>query len=182
MPLRAPSPRAEVKKIRNQGGNDMVRKIIIAAASGAVLALSPGAFAQQTERVASAYKARAMLMNVVAEVIVNREQAFDMFNQGGGRFLDGEIYVFCFNAGNGKFVAEGNANAKELLGQDIRTLKDVTGKAFGQEIYTGGQKPEGEITEVSYMFAKPNDPKPAAKTTFVTKVDDDYACGVGYYK
>jgi signal transduction histidine kinase len=168
--------------MRNHGGNDMVRKIIIAAASGAVLALSPVAFAQQTEGLANEPAAKAMLMNVVTEVKVNREQAFDMFNQGGGRFLNGDIYVFCNNVGNGKFVAMGNANAKELLGQDVRTLKDATGKAFGQEIYAAGQKPEGEITEVSYLFAKPTDPKPAAKTSFVTRVDDDFACGVGYYK
>lgn len=160
----------------------MVRKIIIAAASGAVLALSPAAFAQQTERLKEGYEAKAMLMNVVAEVKVNREQAFDMFNQGGGRFVDGDIYAFCINVGNGKFVAMGNANAKELLGQDVRTLKDATGKAFGKEIYAAGQKPEGEITKVSYLFAKPTDPKPAPKTSFVTRVDDDFACGVGYYK
>ncbi len=160
----------------------MVRKIIIAAASGAVLALSPAAFAQQTEHLQGGYEARAMLRNVVDEVKVNRQQAFDMFNQDGGRFRNGDIYVFCTNARDGKFVAEGNPNAKQLLGQDVRTLKDATGKAYGQEIYAAGQKPEGEITEVSYMFAKPDDPKPAAKTSFVTRVDDEYACGVGYYK
>ncbi|MDI9848506.1 cache domain-containing protein [Rhodoblastus sp. 17X3] len=163
-------------------GNDMLRKIIIAAASGLVLALSSGAFAQQSDRSPDAYKARAMLLNVVAEVKINREQAFEMFNQGGGRFKDGDLYVFCTDAKNGKFVAMGNANAKELLGQDVRTLKDPSGKAFGQEIYDAGQKPEDEITEVSYVFVKPSDPKSAAKTSFVTKVDDDYACGVGYYK
>lgn len=159
----------------------MVRKIILAAAPAVVLALSPAAFAQ-TARLADGYEAKAMLRNVVAEVKVNREQAFDSFNKGEGRFLNGDIYVFCTNVGNGKFVAMGNANAKDLLGQDVRTLKDPTGKAFGQEIYAAGQKPEGEITEVSYLFAKPTDPKPAPKTSFVTRVDDDYACGVGYYK
>ena len=160
----------------------MVRNIIIAAASGAVLALSSAALAQPAGRLADGYEARAMLMNVVDEVKVNREHAFEMFNQGGGRFLNGDIYVFCTNAENGKFVAMGNANAKDLLGKDVRTLKDSTGKAYGQEIYAAGQKPEGEITEVSYLFAKPSDPKPAPKTSFVTKVDDDFACGVGYYK
>jgi Single Cache domain 2 len=156
----------------------MLRKIILAAATGAALALSPAAFAQQTE----GYEAAAMLMNVVGEVKVNRERAFDMFNEGGGRFLNGDIYVFCTNAGDGKIIAMGNANAKELLGQDIRTLKDETGKAFGQEIYAAGQKREGEITEVTYLFVKPTDGKPAVKKSFVTRVDEDYVCGVGYYK
>ena len=158
----------------------MVRKIIIAAASGAVLTLSPAAFAHPADK----YIAKAMLMTAAAEVNYDSKQAFDLFNQGKGKFLNGmdnNIYVFCTNAGDGKIVAMGNANAKELLGQDIRTLKDDTGKAYGQELYAAGQKPEGEITEVSYLFGKPTDPKPAAKTSFVTRVNADFACGVGYY-
>jgi|GEM_PF-730378 len=158
----------------------MVRKSIIAAAFGAVLALSSAAFAHPADK----YIAKAMLMTAAAEVTFDSKQAFDLFNQGKGKFLNGmdnNIYVFCTNAGDGKFVAMGNANAKELLGQDIRTLKDATGRAYGQELYAAGQKPEGQITEVSYMFQKPTDPKPAAKTSFVTRVNADFACGVGYY-
>lgn len=130
----------------------MVCKTIIAAAWGAVLALSPAAFAQQTARLVDGFEARSMLRNVVDEVKVNREQAFDMFNKGNGRFHNGDTYVFCNNTGNGKFVAVGNENSKELLGQDVRTLTDATGKAFGQEIYAAGQKPEGEISDISYLF------------------------------
>ena len=160
----------------------MLRKIIIAAASGAVLVLSSAALAQQSESLSEGMKARAMLTNVMVEVAANRQQALDMFNQGGGRFLDGDLYVFCIDAKDGKLVAMGNANAKDLLGQDVRTLKDENGNLYGQKIYAAAQKPEFEITEVSYQFAKPTDPKPSPKTSFVARVDDDYACGVGYYK
>jgi hypothetical protein len=159
----------------------MLSKTIIAAASGVVLALSSTAFAHPADK----YIAKAMLMNAAADVNDDSKQAFESFNQGRGKYLggmNGNIYVFCFNAENGKFVAMGNANAKELLGQDVRTLKDETGKTYGQEIYAAGQKPEGEITEVSYLFAKATDPKPTDKTSFVTRVDKDFACGVGYYK
>ena len=159
----------------------MIRKIVLAVASGAVLALSPAAFAHPADK----YIAKAMLMNAAAEVNFDSQKAFEQFNQGGGKFLNGmngNIYVFCFHAGDGTFVAMGNANAKDLLGKDVRTLKDETGNAYGQQIYTAGQKPEGEITEVSYLFGKPSDPKPAPKTSFVARVDEDYACGVGYYK
>jgi len=45
--------------------------------------------------------------------------------------------------------------APQLLGQVTWTLKDATGKAFGEELYAAWQKPEGEITEVSYMFPRP---------------------------
>ena len=160
----------------------MARTILIAAAAAAVLALSPAAFAQQPEKVASGAEAKEMLQNAVDAVALDNQKAFDMFNKGEGGFLYRDSYVFCSNVGDGKFVAEGNPNAKTLLGQDVRTLKDETGKAYGQEIYAAGQKPEGEITEVTYLFGKPTDPKPAAKTSFVTRVDDDFACGVGYYK
>jgi signal transduction histidine kinase len=159
----------------------MLRKIILAAATGAALALSAAAFAHPADK----YIAKAMLMSAAAEVNTDSKQAFDQFNQGKGKFLNGmngNIYVFCFHSGDGTFVAMGNTNAKDLLGKDVRTLKDETGNAYGQQIYTAGQKPEGEITEVSYEFAKPTDAKPAPKTSFVTRVDADYACGVGYYK
>ena len=51
----------------------------------------------------------------------------------------------------------------------IRTLKDTTGKALGLELYAAMQKPEGQITEVSYMFPKPGTTAPAVpKVSFVT--------------
>jgi hypothetical protein len=69
-----------------------------------------------------------------------------------------------------------------LFGLDVRTEKDTTGKAFGLELYAAAQKPEGQITEVSYMFAKPGaDTKPVPKVSFVTRAGD-LGCGVGYYK
>jgi len=50
------------------------------------------------------------------------------------------------------------------------------------ELYAVAQKPEGQITEVSYMFPRPGaDKTPVPKVTFVTKVSD-LGCAVGYYK
>ena len=40
------------------------------------------------------------------------------------------------------------------MGVDARTLKDVNGKAFGQELYDAYQKPEGQITEVQLHVGK----------------------------
>ena len=56
--------------------------------------------------------------------------------------------MFCSNISDGKIVALGNNNARQLLGTDASTLKDATGKPFGAELVTGERKPEGEITEV----------------------------------
>jgi hypothetical protein len=53
---------------------------------------------------------------------------------------------------------------------------------FGPDLYAAAKKPEGEITEVSYMWPRTgSDKTPAAKVSFVTKVGD-LGCGVGYYK
>ena len=158
----------------------MIRALMIAAASAAVLALSSTAFAQQTGGTAD--EAKAMLMKAVAAVKTDKAKALDMFNKGEGGFLDRDLYVFCANVSDGKTVALGNPNAKQLLGVDTRTLKDSTGKLFGVELYAAYQKPEGEITEVSYLFPRPGaDKTPAPKVSLATRVGD-LGCGVGYYK
>jgi hypothetical protein len=160
----------------------MVRKFMITASSVAVLALSSTAFAQQRGLYGIADEAKAMLLKAVAPVKADKAKALDMFNKGEGGFLDRDLYPFCANISDGKNVAIGNPNAKQLVGQDVRTQKDPTGKAYGLELYAAGQKPEGQITEVSYMFVRPGaDTTPVAKVSFVTRVGDIY-CGVGYYK
>ena len=139
----------------------MIRALMIAAASAAVLALSPTAFAQQTG--GTAEEAKAMLMKAVAAVKADKAKALDMFNKGEGGFLDRDLYVFCANVSDAKIVALANPNAKSALGVDSRTLKDVKGKVFGVEQYAAASKPEGEITEVTYMWPRPSDKTPAQK-------------------
>jgi single cache domain-containing protein len=159
----------------------MIRTFMIAAASAAVVTLSPAVFGQQPGH-GTADQAKAMLLKAVAAVKADKTKALNMFNTGEGGFLDRDLYVFCANTGDGKIVAIGNPNAKQLLGQDQRTLKDPTGKTFGLDLYAAGQKPEGQITEVRYMFVRPGpDTKPVPKVSLVTRVGD-LVCGVGYYK
>ena len=157
----------------------MVRTFMIAAVSIAALALSATALAQQ---LGTSAESKAMLMKAVAAVKADKAKALDMFNKGEGGFLDRDLYVFCANVADGKTVAVGNPNAKQLLGTDTRTHKDATGKAYGQELYEAYQKPEGQITEVNYMFPRPGaDKTPVAKVSLVTRIGD-LGCGVGYYK
>jgi hypothetical protein len=159
----------------------MVGKPVVAAASAAVLAVSPAAFAQQTRGTAD--EAKAMLMRAVAAVRADKAKALDMFNKGEGGFRDRDLYVFCANVSDGTLVAIGNSNLKQALGIDVRTGQNSTGKAFGVEVYAAMRKPEGQITEVSYVSATPRvDDTLLAKETFVTRADADLGCGVGYYK
>ena len=159
----------------------MVGKLVVAAASAAVLAVSPAALGQQTGGTAD--EAKAMLMKAVAALRADKAQALDMFNKGEGGFRDRDLYVFCANASDGAIVAMGNPNLKQALGVDVRAGQNSTGEAFGAEIYAAIQRPEGQITEVSYVGPKPDpDDRLVAKTTLVARASDDLGCGVGYYK
>jgi hypothetical protein len=157
----------------------MVRRFTIAAAATIVLTLSPAVFARQGQ-LGSADEAKAMLLKAAAAVKADKEIALAMFNKGEGGFRDRDLYPFCNRISDGKGIAGPLAS---FTGVDARTVKDVTGKAFGIELYAAGQKPEGQITEVSYMYPKPGTTAPPVpKVTFVTRVGDDLFCGVGYYK
>jgi signal transduction histidine kinase len=155
----------------------MFRKLVFGTLGAIAVMFSSTAFAQGT-----AAEAKAMLEKAVAAVKADKAKTLDTINKGEGGFLDRDLYVFCFNSGDGTIVATGSSNpaARKVLGQDVRNLKDATGKIYGPDLYAAAK--EGQITEVSYMFPKPGgDTTPVAKVSFVTKVDD-LGCGVGYYK
>ena len=154
----------------------MIRLFTIAAASAAVLTVSSATFAGGT-----AEEAKAMLTKAVAAVKADKAKALDQFNKGEGGFLEGDLYVFCAQASDGKIVALANQNAKQLIGTDQRALKDSTGKEYGKELFAAAQKPEGQFAEVKYLFPRPGaEAKPVPKVSLVTRVSD-LGCGVGYY-
>ena len=158
----------------------MIRRLMIGAVSMAGLVLAAATSAQQGS-FGTAAEAHAMLDKAVAAVKADKIKALATFNQGQGEFLDRDLYPFCFNASDGKFVAVG-PNAKQLLGTDVRMLKDPTGKAYGAELYSAAQEQDGAIVEVDYMFTRPGGDKALfPKVTFVSKAVD-LGCGVGYYK
>ena len=133
--------------------------------------------AQQQGQLGTAAEAKAMLEKAVAAVKADKAKALAMFNNGEGGFKDRDLYPFCFDSGNGTVAATA---AKNLIGTDVRALKDKAGKAFGEDLYRAAQK--DTVTEVSYMFPRPGtDTTPVEKISFVTKVGD-LGCGVGYYK
>jgi hypothetical protein len=145
------------------------------------IALSPTAFAQQTHGTAD--EAKAMLIKAIAAVKADKAKALDMFNKGEGGFRDRDLYVFCASVGDGTLVAIGNPNLKQALGWDVRAGQNSSGEAFGEEIYAAMQKPEGQISEVSYMSPTPDpDDKLIGKVSLVARADHDLGRGVGYYK
>jgi signal transduction histidine kinase len=151
----------------------MLRRIFIGALGLSALAISSAAFAQATS--GSAAEAKAMLEKAVAAVKADKAKALAAFESGTDGFKDRDLYPFCFNIADGVTVA-GPASVR---GKDVRTLKDASGKAFGEDLYKGAQ--DGAVAEVPYMFPRPGQTEPAAKISFVTKAGD-LGCGVGYYK
>ena len=159
----------------------MIRPFLIAAAAAAAVLSSPAAFAEETG--GTAVEAKAMLEKAVIALKENKTKALSLFNNGVGAFTERDLYVFCNKLSTGEIVAIGNPNAKNLLGQDIRTVKDATGKNFGKDLYAAELKPEGQITPVTYVFPKTGaDTTPVPKVSLVTRAAVDLGCGVGYYK
>jgi hypothetical protein len=149
----------------------MLQKLTMCALACAAISLAAMAFAQG---IGTAAEAKAMLHKAVAAVKADKAKAIEMFKSGEGGFKDRDLYVFCFNASDGII----NAAPPSVIGKDARTLKDKSGKAYGQELYDAAK--EGTFTEVSYMFPKPGSDQPVPKHSFVTKVADQ-VCGVGYF-
>ncbi len=152
----------------------MLRHLMIGVVSVVALTLSTAALAQQNQ-FGTAAEAKAMLAKAVAAVQADKAKALAMFNKGEGGFKDRDLQPFCFNVSDGTLTA---ATMPSLLGTDARTLKDKTGKPFGEEVYKAAI--EGKITEVSYMFPRPGETEPVQKVSFITKVGDQ-GCGVGYF-
>jgi hypothetical protein len=149
----------------------MIRNVMIGAFASLAMALSNTAYAQS--QFGTAAEAKAMLEKAVTAMKADKTKALDMFNKGEGGFKDRDLYPFCFN------ISDGIATAGPVRGRDVRTLKEASGRAYGEDVYKAAQ--EGKITEVSYMFPRPGESTPAPKESYVTRVGDQ-GCGVGYYK
>ena len=119
-------------------------------------------------------EARAMLDRAVSAVRADQRAALDTFNHNAAGFRDRDLFVFCFDARNGKFTAH-----EALSGQDVRMLRDTTGQPFGEEMYRSA--PEGRVAEVRYHWPIPGSTRIAVRDAYVTRAGDQ-VCGVSVYK
>jgi len=125
----------------------------------------------------TAAEAKAMLKKAIAALKANEADALAKFPKMDGGFRDRDLYVFCFNATDGKFTAH---VIPALLGTDVRALKDAKdGAPFGQKFFDSVK--EGSFATVAYNFPKPDGTEAVPKEAYLTKVGNQ-GCGVGYYK
>jgi signal transduction histidine kinase len=151
---------------------EMRKKTLLPAiALVGALSVSSAASAQQS---ATADDAKALLAKAATAVKADKPSALAKFDAPNGGFKDRDLYVFCFDRRSG-IVLAGPPTTK---GRDIRTLRDPTGKMFGQEMFANVK--DGDVITEDYMFPKPNSTVPVAKESFIEGLGD-VACGVGYY-
>jgi len=90
----------------------------------AAAALLWGAAFAEAQQFGTAAEAKAMLDRAIAELKANEAAALAKFNDKDNKqFRDRDLYVFCFNTSDGKFMAHPNP---ALMGTDIRALKERT--------------------------------------------------------
>ena len=130
--------------------------------------------AASAQQSGTAAEAKALLAKAAAAVKTDEAGAIARFDDPNGGFKDRDLYVFCFDRRYG-IVLAGPPTTK---GRDIRTLRDPTGKMFGQEMFANVK--DGEVITEDYLFPKPNSTVPVAKQSFIEGLGD-IACGVGYY-
>jgi Single Cache domain 2 len=79
----------------------------------------------------------------------DKAKTLAMISKEEGGFKDRDIYAVCTGL-DGKIAAHPNPDRIGLIQKDN---KDVTGKAYGEEIVKVAE--EGKFAEVSYMFHRP---------------------------
>lgn len=119
-------------------------------------------------------EAKAMLERVVGAIKADPAKALADFKSGASGFRDRGLYPYCAAAADGMFTAH-----PTLMGKSLKILRDIDGKAFGEEILASAK--EGAVGEVAYWWWRPGTDTPMQKVAFVTRIGDQ-VCAVGYYK
>jgi len=119
-------------------------------------------------------EARAMLERAIVAVQQDEVGTITRFNNNESVFRARDLFVFCFNAGDGKFTAH-----EALVGWNVRHLRDARGNAFGAEMYA--RKGQSGITEITYAAPVPGSTRLAQKRAFLARVGDQ-VCGVSAYE
>lgn len=128
------------------------------------LMVSPLAMAESSEY-GTAAEARALLDRAVT--LLNAEGRAAIPQLDGDSFRDRDLYVFCSNVSDSVSVVHPTAKGVSILDYD-----------FGKEVMA--KATEGEVKEVTYMWARPGSEVPVKKSSYYTRVGD-LVCGVGYY-
>jgi signal transduction histidine kinase len=118
-------------------------------------------------------EARELLNRATAEVRADKQRAFDKFNHNDPRYRDRDLFVFCFDVIEGRFVAH-----EAMVSHNVRDLRDYRGKPYGESMLAAAE--ENRVAEVTYLAPFPGTTSHVPKHAFVRRIDD-YVCGVSAY-
>lgn len=120
--------------------------------------------------------AEAMVQKAVSYIQEKgKDMALAEFNNPGGEFVKGELYVFAYDfEGNNKALAV----KPELIGKNLLDLKDADGKFVIKDLITVAKNGGGWH---QYKWENPTTQKIADKASYVVKVDDTLWLGCGIY-
>ena len=144
--------------------------VCVVVASYTLAGLNPAA----SNEFGTAEEAKAMLIRAIHELKADKLTAIAEFNHNDPRFRDRDLFVFCFDARDGKFTAH-----EAFVAHDVRELRDAYGAPIGAEIYSNAK--DSSITEIVFFSPVPGSTELAVKTAFVTRIGDQ-VCGVSAYQ
>lgn len=130
-----------------------------------------------TAQAATADEAKAMSEKAATYMKqVGEDKALADFSRPDGGFVNGELYVFCYDHDGINKAHGGNPS---LIGKNLLHMKDPDGHEPNAEIvnvgFTTGQG------WVDFKWPNPVSKKIEGKSAYVIRIND-VVCGVGYYK
>jgi signal transduction histidine kinase len=127
-------------------------------------------------RAATPEQAKAFSERAAAHIMeVGEEKAFADFTRPDGGFVDGELYVFCYDR-NGLNKAHGGNPS--FVGRNLLHIKDPDGVEPNYLIVRKGFD-DGQGW-VDFKWPNPVTKKIERKSAYVIRTND-VVCGVGYY-
>jgi cytochrome c len=107
---------------------------------------------------------------------VGEERAFADFSRPDGGFVDGELYVFCYDHAG---VNKAHGANPLFVGKNLLHIRDPDGKEPNAEIIkTGFEQGHGWV---DFKWPNPTTKRIQQKSAYVI-LTNDVVCGVGYYK
>ena len=141
------------------------------------LAMFTLAAGQIAAMAATPEQARAFSERAAAYIVeVGEDKAFAEFSRRDGSFVDGELYVFCYDR-NGLNMAHGGNPS--FVGRNLLHIKDPDGAEPNLLIVKMGF--EQGRGWVDFKWPNPVTKRIEGKSAYVIRTND-VACGVGYYK
>lgn len=107
---------------------------------------------------------------------VGEEKAFSDFTRKDGGFVDGELYVFCYDR-NG--VNKAHGGNRSFVGRNLLHIKDPDGvEPNAQIVKMGFEHGRGWV---DFKWPNPVTKRIERKSAYVIRTHD-VVCGAGYYK